>query len=240
MRLRVPRLSVIASAAALLLALAGLFRFTDISELRAVTLNGQPIVNWQARFGLSDNSHLLDQPVDSIARELLSKSGILRVDISYGLPGELRIRTNDFKIVSFVLDNNTGLLRGITNDCRVVEINGKQVDWENPVYTGIANAPLLGYCSDSRVPKVMKELARLRDSQIELYRLIDEVNFSHADHLRMSLAGAGYQLRLRADQLFDRLSEFIRFIEQFDPDTKDVRAFDLRFDDMIVRVGAGS
>lgn len=238
MRFPTLRLSHLTVAAAFSFGFAMLIRFTDICELQAVTVNGKYIAEWQTEFAVSKGTTLLDNPADDIAKRLLNHTGVVRVDISYGFPDELHVRTNDFNVRSFVLDNTTGTLRGLTSDCRVVGLNGGNVDWENPVFTGIANAPVLGYCSDPRVPRVMEQLDRLRESQYELYRLVDELSFRHADHLRLTLAGVPYHIRVRADKLFERMNEFIRFIEQFNPDTENATLFDLRFDEMIVRVGS--
>lgn len=219
--------------------LVTLFLFTDICLLNAVTLNGQPVDNWESKYGLSSKRHLFDQPIEKVATQILGQKGIVKVDFSYGLPGSIHISTNRFSTVCFVLDGQSGILRGLNSYSRVVALKQSHDDWEHPVLTGISSAPLHRFCSDPRVSRVIAELSLLRRKQIDLYRLIDEIDFSRSDYLRLTLAGVPYQLKIRAEQLLSRLTEFIRFIEQFDRDTENVLAYDLRYDNMIIEAGAG-
>lgn len=216
-----------------------LYQFTDICLLNAVTLDGQPVEDWESKYELSSKKHLFDQPIESVATQILSQKGIVKVDFSYQLPGRIDISTNRFSAVCFVLDGKSGTLRGLDAFARVVALEQRHEDWEHPVLTGISSAPLHHFCSDPRVSRVIAELALLRNKQIDLYRLVDEIDFSHSGYLRLSLAGVPYQLKIRAEQLLNRLTEFIRFVEQFDRETKNVIAYDLRYDNMIIEAGTG-
>ncbi|RME30848.1 MAG: hypothetical protein D6800_01430, partial [Candidatus Zixiibacteriota bacterium] len=138
-----------------------LLRFTSVCTLHAVTLDGQPVANWEKDLGLKPHVFVLDQPVDSVAATLLEKPSILKVDINYVFPDRIDIRTNGFQPVCLVVDGRTGKLRGINTDGRVVGIRSEDESWECPVVTGVASAPLFRFCSDDRVREIARQLQQL-------------------------------------------------------------------------------
>ena len=84
--------------------------FTDACRLRAVTLDGEPVENWQAKFSMLRSAPLTLQPVDRLAKQLLADDDVFKVDVRFQLPGQIDIRTNEFVPVCFVGGQETGKL----------------------------------------------------------------------------------------------------------------------------------
>ncbi len=214
--------------------------FTDAARLEAVTLDGEPVNDFVSRLGLHDNRTSLKQPVDSLCKALLSDGDIVKVDVSYGLPHTIEVRTNCFDPACFALDKRSGQLLGLTDEGRVVPVPTDQSDWERPLITGIGTGALYGYCNDVRVNIVVQQLAKLREDHSDFYRLVAELDFSKKQYVLATISGLPYQLRLGAENLLPQLTEFICFIEQYSPDLSNTRLLDMRFDEMIIQVGEGS
>ena len=228
---------ILLSLAVFAVAIVLLVNFTEVCNLEAVTLNGEPLERWHNEYGLSGEKMIFDQPVDSLAATLLQRDGIVKVDIDYRLPGEMNIRTNNFEPVCFVLDKESGKIKGLNAQARVVSLGNTSLEWENPVITNVSAGLLYDFCDDPRVRKVVPRLVELREENIDLYRLIDEIDFGAVDRLSVSISGLPYRLIVTVDGIVGDLNEFVEFLENFDADLESARTFDLRFDNMIVQAG---
>lgn len=211
--------------------------YSDACRLEEVTLNRQAIEEWHARFGLHPEKSIVRQPVDSLAGSLLASANVFKVDISYRLPSGIDIVLNDFEIVCFLVDAHSGVLYGLTDKARVATLGKGSENWDHPVLTSVAAGPIYGFCSDARVGVVVEQLQRLRAENIDLYRLIEEIDFGHESFLQVSLAGLPYRLKIRAERLFEDMMQFVEFVSRFVPDLSGVSAIDMRFDGMIICAG---
>jgi len=158
--------------------LMAVVNFTDACRLESVTLDGELLDDWQERFDVLSAGPILNQSLDSLAKLLLSHPGVFKVDLAYGIPHALHIRTNDFTPSCFLLDQTTGRLLGLDAEGRVVPLAATELDWEHPVLTNVKADKLFSHCPDVRVPLVVDRLERLYETHRDLYRLIDEIDFS--------------------------------------------------------------
>ncbi|MEW6051252.1 MAG: hypothetical protein AB1644_09370 [Candidatus Zixiibacteriota bacterium] len=223
---------LLVSSLALILAV----RYTELCELKAVTLNGERVPAWDRQLGLRRSATILQQPVDSVADALLTQQGIRSVNIDYVLPNMLRIETNDLTAVCVILDANIGILYGLDASGRVVPLDkNAPPDWEQPFITGAAVIRMYSYSTDARVSLIVPQLLAIRDRHPQLYRLINEVDCSHPDYLTIRVSGLPCLLKVHADRLLERLDEFVSFAERYQADLFTASVFDLRYDNMIVR-----
>ena len=212
----------------------GVVNFTNVCRLEAVTLNSEPVNDWPDRFDMLREKSLFRQPLDSLARVVLTDEGTFKVDISCSWPHTLNIRTNAFSPTCFLLDKTSGRLYGLEENGRIVPLQNAVIDWERPVLTGVKSGQWFGYCRDVRVKVVVDQLERLRNSNLNLFRLIDEIDFETTDYIQVSVSGLPYRLKARPEGLAKDLDRFIEFVTKFDPDLSEVRYLDLRFDNMII------
>ncbi|NOY87868.1 MAG: hypothetical protein GXO93_00580 [FCB group bacterium] len=214
--------------------LAGVVNYTDACRLQNVTFNNKNIDNWQHRFGFSPQRSLLKQPLDSIAQALIGKKNIFKVDISYDLFHRLNIKTNNFQPICLVLDQKSGNLYGLNKDALIIPLNGLDIDWEYPVLTSVSVGKLYRYSQDVRVKVIIRQLEELRRSNLDFYRLIEEIKFGPRDLLKVTIAGLSFQLKMRTENFLQNINKFIDFITRFAPDLKKVKTIDLRYNKMII------
>ncbi len=214
--------------------------YTDACRLQEVTLNEQPIKGWEGRLALSAEKSVVRQPVDSLVNLLIKAPDIYRVDVSYDFPDRIDIRTNNFEPVCFLLDAASGRLFGLTESARVVSLEHSEFDWEHPVLTSVDAGRVFGYCGDVRVSVVVAELEKLRDANLVLYRLIDEVDFGYDSFVQVSLSGLPYRLTVSVENFQEDMLEFVEFVSRFAPDLEGVTSIDMRFENMIVCRGRKS
>lgn len=230
------------AAFALILIGVGMFvlvNFTSVSNLKAVTFNGELVEDFKTGLGLSQELPILKQPLDSLSEALLARDDIARVEIDYSLPNRLKIVTNRFDLVCFALDMRTGRLSGLTTEGRIVPIDPNQSDWELPTITSVKVGRLYQYTGDIRVRVIVESLIKLKKKHRDLFRLITEINLAKPDFIRLSISGLPYYLRARAAELDEQMVGFLRFLEKYHPSLDDTRELDLRFDDMIIQVRKG-
>jgi len=208
--------------------------FTKACRLTTVKINGAPVEDWQTRFAMLHPTAIVSQPVERLAHSLLAKDDIFKVDISYRLPGEIDIRTNEFEPVCYVVGQESGKLFGLNRRGRLIAIDQTDVDWERPVFTGLVTGSLHSFCTDPRITVTIAQLEILRDDRPDMYRLLDELDFSEHEHLRATVSGLPYYLLLRSDRLVEDLDRFIEFAQKFQPDLSRAYRIDLRYNDMIV------
>lgn len=208
--------------------------FTGAFRLQAVTVNGEPLENWRERYPVLVDAPVTAQPVDSLARLLLSKDEIHKVDIDYRLPGGLDIRTNEYAPVCYVVGEETGKLFGFNRNGRLISLERVEIDWERPVFTGLDTKKLHSFCDDPRVRIAITQLERLRESHADLYRLLEEIDFSEPYELTATVAGLPFVLLVRAESLVTDFSRFVDFVEKYETDLTDVYRLDLRYDNMII------
>ncbi|MDH3938619.1 MAG: hypothetical protein OEV68_14940, partial [candidate division Zixibacteria bacterium] len=134
----------------------------------------------------------------------------------------------------FLLDEKTTRLYGIDDHGRVVPLTRPVDNWERPVLTGLTVSSMFERCSETRAEVVTRKLIRLRHEHRDLFRLIEEIDFSDQFGLTVTVAGLPYRLKLRAQTMIQDMDRFARFITRFGVDFEKVRLMDLRFDDMII------
>ena len=214
--------------------------YTDACRLEQVTINDKPVEGWRTKLVLKDGRSVLRQPADSLADLMMRASNVFKVDISYELPDRIDIRTNNFEPVCFVVDAASGKMFGLTDEARVVSLENSEFNWEHPVLTSVLAGPLYDFCQDVRVSVIVDHLEWLRDDNIVLYRLIDEIDFGYDTFVQVALTGLPYRLKVRAESFHEQMQEFVEFVSRFDPDLSDVRVIDMRFDNMIICDGGKS
>jgi len=208
--------------------------FTKACRLNTVTMNGKVVDNWQAKFSMLRPASLASQPLGNLAQSLLARDDVFKVDIDYRLPGEIDIRTNEFEPVCYVVGQESGKLFGLNRRGRLVSLDRVDIDWEKPVFTGLATGNLHSFCDDPRVSVVIGQLALLRDDRPEMYRLLDELDFSEPGYLRANISGLPYYLLIRSDRLVEDFDRFVEFAQKYQPDLTGAYRVDLRYDDMII------
>ncbi|MFH2049715.1 MAG: hypothetical protein ABIJ12_09735 [bacterium] len=208
--------------------------YTDACRLENVILNGESIENWPKRLGFKENEALVKCPVDSVAKVLLAKEKIFKVDVAYHLPNELEIKTNNFKPVCFVIGQETGKMFGLDDAGRLIGLENAEIDWEQPIFTGVNTGDMFNYCDDYRVPTAISQLEEIRKKQIDVFRLIDEIDFSNNSYLVATLSGLNLKLWVRADKLMEDMNRMVEFIHKYDTDISNLDHLDLRYDDMII------
>ena len=224
-------------AAGILISGVGFFivvNYTDACHLENVVINGKSIENWSEHLGLKKNEALVKCPVDSVAQVILAKEKIFKVDVAYRLPNRLEIKTNNFKPVCFVIGQETGKIFGLDEAGRLIGLENAEIDWEQPIFTGVNTGDLFTYCDDYRVPVAIGQLEEIRNNKIDVFRLIDEINFSNSGFLVATLSGLNIKLWVRADRLLDDLNRMVDFIHKYDTDISNLDHLDLRYDDMII------
>lgn len=225
---------IILAVGIVLLVVVGVIHLTDFCRLEAVTLDGEPVENWSAEFGMDSTELIVSQPLDSIVDALLADEDIHRVDIRYAVPDGIEIITNNFKPAAFVLSERTGKMYGLDSKARVVPLKADVTDWERPLLVNARTEKLFEPCADVRAAIVLEQLEMVRDEYEDLYRLITEIDFVNSDYLVVTVKGLPYKLWLTAARLHEQMDDFVRFIDKYEPDLEDVKLIDIRFDDMIV------
>ena len=217
------------------LGLMSVMEFTDWHVLEAVTLNGEPVNDPEATLGFDKDASVLNQPLSEVASRLLADDKIAKVDISYGFPATLHVQTNRFTPVGLVLDHNNGRLLGLNAQGRVVPLSPDHRNWEHPVITGTTAGGIFEPCADPRVALLAPQLVRLADDNIELYRLIDEIDLRSATFATVTISGLPYQLKVSAASFMEQTLGFVRFLERYESEADSARMIDMRFANMIVQ-----
>jgi len=226
-----------------LFALAGLLvglgltvtvNFTDACRLRAVTVDGKPVENWRQQFAMLRPGSLAAQPVERLAKKLLADEDVYKVDVRFELPGGIDVRTNEFRPVCFVVGMETGKLFGLNRRARLIALDAPDINWEQPVFTGLTTGALHSICADPRVLPVIDQLEDLRESRADLYRLLDEIDFGEREYLEVTFAGLPYRLRVRPDHVLEDFDRFVEFTGRYDADLSGVIRMDLRYENMII------
>jgi len=226
----------ISLAVFILLGVIGLIalNYTGIFKLEIVTVNASVVEIDNSSFQLISGQSVIRQPLDSLANKLLKKNNIYKVNIDYELPNEIDIKINHFQPECFVLDRITETVYGL-NDCgRVIPLENAEYSWNNPIFTSVAVGRIFDHCNDFRVCQVVTQLIELRNRNLELYRLIDEIDFGNSGYLKVSVDGLPYRLKVRSHNFLNDINRFVEFVSRFQPDLDGVRLMDLCFDDMIV------
>jgi hypothetical protein len=217
--------------------LAVVVNFTDVCRLEAVALDGRAVDGWEKKYSLDPQASVFGQPLDSLASGLLHRKDIARVEIDYRLPDGLEITTNDFEPVCFAISRYSGRLYGLDEQARVISLDKGNINWEHPCLTNVKVNRLFEMCGDYRVNLVVSQLQQLRREHLDLYRLVNEIDFENDHFLLVSISGLSFRLKVKADNFLTQLNVFIRFLESFNADLESVDIVDLRFDDMIVTAG---
>ncbi len=210
---------------------------TDWHQLEAVTLDDRPVAEFESKMGLDSGRSVLEQPVAQVAERLLDDKRTVKVDVEYSLPGTMHITTNRFKSVCYLLDKRTGKMLGLNDQGRVVPLEGDCFSWIDPVLTGVKAGSLFEMCDDVRVGLLLPQLRALNDENKDLYRLIDEIDFSSKKYVMVTISGLPYRLKATAEGFRHQIAGFIRFVESYQPEVEGAKLFDLRFPNLIVQTG---
>jgi hypothetical protein len=215
-------------------ALAVTVNFTDACRLDNVSIDDESIGNWSDRFDMLAGGPVVGQPLETLAASLLSVREIHKVDISVSWPHSLEVRTNEFEPTCFLLDDRTDVLFGLDRDARVIPVERISPDWEQPVITGCSAGTPFKRASDSRMITLVRLLQKLRDENVDLFRMIDEINMKATGYVKVTLAGLPYSLRVNLESLDRGLARFVEFSSRYRPDLDGVEHVDLRYDNMVI------
>lgn len=208
--------------------------FASALQLNEVIVDGQPVDSWHEQFSMLEQGPYWTLPFDSVAMQLLDKRGVYKVDIQFALPGQLHINTNNFAPMALLLCENSGRMYGLNEDARVVPLARATIDWASPVIIGTRAPSMFDYCTDPRLKEVCRQLDRVRERHIDLYRLIDEIDFSDRTSLTVNLSGLDSKVRLRADRFYSDMQRFLEFGKSLAMKDDRIELVDLCFDDMVV------
>ncbi len=215
-------------------AVIGVTRLTDAFQLTHVTYNGNLSDQYINRFGLVDSASVFEQPLDSLADALLAERSVFRVDVDVHLPGSVDIRTNAFKPVCFAVDEMSGTVYGLTAEARAVHLKNSERDWEHPVFTGVRIRKMYSRCDDRRVGLVISQLEELETRNVDLYRMVEQIDFSRKQFVAVNLAGLSHEARVRPAFLAGDIVRYADFVSRYGADLTGIAVVDLRYDDMIV------
>ena len=215
-------------------ALAVTVNFTDACRLDNVSVDNESINNWTERFDMLATGPVVGQPLESLASMLLSAREIHKVDISVSWPHTREVKTNEFEPTCFLLDDRTDILFGLDQDARIIPVERISPDWEQPVITGVSAGTPFGRAGDSRMIILVRLLKKLRVENIDLFRMIDEINMKATSYVKVTLAGLPYSLRMRLESLDEGLVRFVEFMSRYRPDLDGVEHVDLRYDNMVI------
>ena len=223
-----------AATAVFALALAVTVNFTDACRLDNVSVDDESIGNWTERFDMLAAGPVVRQPLESLATSLLAAREIHKVDVSVSWPHSIEVTTNEFEPTCFLLDDRTDILFGLDRDARVIPVDRISPDWEQPVVTGVSAGTPFRRAGDSRMITLVRLLQKLRDENVDLFRMIDEINMKATGYVKVSLAGLPYSLRVRLESLDTSLARFVEFTSRYGPDLDGVEHVDLRYDNMVI------
>ena len=207
---------------------------TDACRLETIIVDGQPLGSWKGAYDQCDSSSIVHQPIRKVAESLLQNKTVHKVDLDFQLPHTVVIRTNRFDPVCFVVGMESGKLFGLDENARLIRIDEHDVDWERPVLTGLPTGNLYSFSTEPRVKKTIVQLEQLRADGGDLYRLLDQIDFSEKNYLKVQIAGLPYTLLVTSERLAADLTRFAQFTEKYSPDLTDIRRIDLRYEEMII------
>ncbi len=217
--------------------IVGLVNFTEMCQLEAVTLNGQPVEQWSEQYQVLKPRSIARQSLDSLARAILAEDDVFRVDVDYSGIHSLSVRTNVFTPECFLLDEKSGEIFGLDDRARVLPLNNATPDWERPILTGLRAGAMFQPCREAGVRTVLEGLRELRDSDEDVYRLIEEIRFESDGSLTAQIAGLPYRLRLTPERFQQGINQYLTFVTRFESDLEGVVLLDVRFDNMVVTRG---
>ena len=227
------RLSVYAIVFSMVLAVA-VISFTDVSTIEAVSLSGTLVNDWAKKFNLKKNSSVLDQPYDELTEQMLRPDSALKIEISFSWPHTLKLELNSITPCCLLLDKKSGRIFGLDKNCRVVPLAETAVDWERPLFTGIDNIKLYEVCSSSRLRRVLGALEKLREENINFYRLIEQIDFAKNNRIEIIISGLDHKVWVSADRTQGDLNRYLEFISGFELDLENIRLIDMRLEQMVI------
>lgn len=121
---------------------------------------------------------------EELARMMLTRDDIEKVDLSLSLPDGIRAEVNRFDPVVLLLADR---LYGLDLFCRLIP---HDTDWENidlPVMTGLSTGKLFHAPKDYRVSEVLKGLMQVKEEMPDLFRQIAEIDFSNRVYVSIYL-----------------------------------------------------
>jgi hypothetical protein len=217
--------------------LVGVVSFTNVCSIQAVTLNGKNLTNWYENSTLDIDKSVLKQPLAEFIEHSLDDDKTLKVDISYSWPHTLNVELNSISPACLIIDSKSGNLYGLDDNCRIIPLKDKLVDWERPLFTGIEVKKLYDFCSDVRSRSVIEALGKIRKDRINFYRLIEEIDFSTKDFLQVTIAGHDHTIRLRSQYFFEDINRYVDFAARYNLRLDSIRVIDLRQSGQIVAKG---
>ncbi len=228
--LRIVLFSIIAFAGGLLL----IANFTQVCTLQAVTLNNDPVIDWNREFALAPGKPVFMQPVDSLAQAMIATSSVHKIDVDYQFPHAIAIRVNDYTPVSLFLDAPTGKIHGVTSDGLVIPLEKEQINWTMPMISGAKFRGLYKTSGDTRVAEITRELIRNGGKHPALTGQLSDIDFSDPNAVTLYFSGSNFKVLISADQFASHWNNLATFLTQYKVARDSMLAIDVRHGDLIV------
>lgn len=209
-------------------------RYVEACRLQQVIVNEQPVDNWSEKYEMLSDAPLIEQPVDNLIESILAKNSIYKVDLKYDWPNAIEMKLNDINPVAMLLDQSTGRIFGLDQQGRLVRLKESDDQWERPVFTSVRAGRMFSRPDDVRVKVVLDKLEQLRVENLNLYRLMEEIDFGNSSFLKITIDGLPFRVKVCAENLIEDMNRFVEFMTRYDHDLTKTKLLDVRFKKMII------
>ncbi len=208
--------------------------FTDAIQLETLKVDNSEIRNWEESYSPLKRKPVISQESETLAESLLKKKNIYRVEIVPEFPNQINIYTNQFEPEAFLLDSKRNRLVGIDKQLRVFPLDKMKPDWEQPVVTGIKIGKMYSRCADANAETLIKQLGSLKEQNVDLFRMIDEIELLKRGKAVVRLAGLNTDVIIPLRDLRQKMKQLAVFVTRYQTDIGNIKKINLCFDEMII------
>lgn len=208
--------------------------FTDAIQLETLKVDNAEITNWEENYAPLQKKSVISQESEILAESMLKKNDIYKVEIVPEFPNRINIYTNQFEPEAFLLDSKNNRLVGIDKQLRVFPLDNIKPDWEQPVVSGIKISKMYSRCLDPNAEKLIKQLISLKEQNVDLFRMIDEIQLINGGKAVVRLAGIKFKVIVPLRELKQKMKRLAVFLTRYQTDMEKIKKINLCFDEMII------
>jgi len=218
----------------LLLAAVIFIRMSDAFILKEISIFPEGIIGGSDLLAAPLGKNIFNFSGSKFIDSIITNEKVIKADLNFGLPDELKIVLNDIKPLALVRSNGSFFVldeRGYLS-----RFDNRPASFNFPIITGAGECHPFAPAKNDRLYLLAEQLRQLYSEDYDFYLAISSIDLSSPEYTIINMDGLRPPIKIYAGDLLENMKYLRTFLLEFNPDLSRIRILDLRLSGQVIAV----